>query len=132
MICALTLFGFAALQLNDPDPIGWVSFYILCALVPLLLVFNIYYPPLFWLVVAACLLFLAIAGPGAVEYYRHMDQELLMQSMNPDKPYIEEAREFLGALIALGLVMISALMARSPYLKVYIRSFKGKKITVPD
>ncbi|MES2823265.1 MAG: transmembrane 220 family protein [Pseudomonadota bacterium] len=132
MICALTLLGFAGLQLNDPDPIRWVSFYILCALVPLFLVFNIYSSPLFLLAVAACLLCLAVAGPGAVEYYRHMDQELLMQSMNPDKPYIEEAREFLGALIALGLVIISGLMARNRYLKVYIRAFKGKKITVPD
>jgi hypothetical protein len=36
-----------------------------------------------------------------------------MQSMNPDKPYIEEAREFLGALIAVVLVCLSALLARN-------------------
>jgi hypothetical protein len=119
MICALTLIGFAGLQFNDPDPVIWVSFYVLCALIPLLLVFNFYYSPLFLLAVAACLLCLVIAGPGAFEYYRHMGQEPLMQTMNPDKPYIEEAREFLGALIALGLVIINALVAHSRYLKVY-------------
>jgi hypothetical protein len=32
--------------------------------------------------------------------------------MNPDKPYIEEAREFLGALIATVFVVISHLLAQ--------------------
>lgn len=36
-----------------------------------------------------------------------------MQSMNPDKPYIEEAREFLGSLIALLLVAASHYLAKA-------------------
>ncbi len=132
MICALTLIGFASLQFNDPDPIAWAGFYFLCALVPLLLVFNIYYPPLFLVAVAVCALCLVVAGPGAFEYYQHMGQEPLMQRMNPNKPYIEEAREFLGALIALVLIAASALMANSRYLKVYMRHFKDQNITFPD
>lgn len=122
-ICALTLLGFAGLQFNDPDPIAWVGFYFLCALVPLLLVFNIYYPPLVLFAVGACLLRLIIVGSGAFEYYQLMEQEPLMQTMNPNKPYIEEAREFLGAFIALGLVIASAWMAHSRYLKIHIRRF---------
>jgi hypothetical protein len=41
-----------------------------------------------------------------------MAEEPLMQGMNPQKPYIEECREFLGALIALALVLISAVLAK--------------------
>ena len=109
---ALTLLGFASLQFNDPDPVIWVSFYGLCAAVPLLLLANKFIRPLFWLTLVICGIELFVSAPGAYNYYLHMDQEPLMQGMNPDKPYIEEAREFLGALIALLLVCISALLAR--------------------
>lgn len=108
---ALTLFGFAALQINDPDPVIWVSFYCLCAAVPLLLIANKFIRPLFWLTLTLCVIELFLSAPGAYNYYLHMDQEPLMQSMNPEKPYIEEAREFLGVLIALVLVSLSALLA---------------------
>lgn len=109
---ALTLFGFAAIQFNDPDPWVWISFYGLCALVPLLILANIFIRPLFWLTLALCVIELLLSVSGAYNYLLHMDQEPLMQSMNPEKPYIEEAREFLGALIALILVSISAWLAR--------------------
>ncbi|WP_331353112.1 transmembrane 220 family protein [Cellvibrio sp. UBA7671] len=109
---ALTLLAFAALQFNDPDPMIWVSFYCLCAATPLLALANKFISPLFWLTLALCVLELVLTAPGAYNYYLHMEQEPLMQSMNPDKPYIEEAREFLGALIAVVLVCLSALLAR--------------------
>lgn len=109
---ALTLIAFAALQINDPDPIIWVSFYLICAAVPLVVVLNKWIKSLFWLALLICLLEAMLSAPGAYNYYLHMDQEPLMQSMNPEKPYIEEAREFLGALIALGLVLASAWLSR--------------------
>ena len=112
VLFALILIAFAGLQLNDPDPIIWVSFYLICAAVPLLLVINKWMRSLFWLAVAICCLELVLSAPGAYNYYLHMDQEPLMQSMNPEKPYIEEAREFLGAVISLGLVLTSAWFAR--------------------
>lgn len=108
----ITLFGFSSLQFNDPDPIVWVSFYVICALVPSLLIFNKFYRPLFWLAVVICCIETINSAPGAYQYYLHMAEEPLMQGMNPQKPYIEECREFLGVLIALGLVIISVLMAR--------------------
>lgn len=112
VLFTLTLFGFAALQINDPDPVIWVSFYCLCAAVPLLLLANKFIRSLFWLTLAICVIELMLSASGAYNYYLHMDQEPLMQSMNPEKPYIEEAREFLGVLIALALVCISALLVR--------------------
>lgn len=111
-LLTLILIAFAALQLNDPDPVIWVSFYLICAAVPLLVVVNKWMRPVFWLALAICGIELALSASGAYNYYLHMDQEPLMQSMNPEKPYIEEAREFLGAFIALGFVVISAWLAR--------------------
>lgn len=117
---SITLFMFASLQFNDPDPIVWVSFYILCALVPSLLLFNRFYAPLFWIAVTGCAIELITSAPGAYKYFLHMAQEPLMQGMNEDKPYIEECREFLGALIALGLIILSAVIAR-------VKIFKWKE-----
>ncbi len=112
LIFGLTLLGFASLQFNDPDPIIWVSFYVICALVPLLLVANKFYRPLFWLAVVICTLAILNSAPGAYQYYLHMKEEPLMQGMNPQKPYIEECREFLGVLIALGFILISVMIKK--------------------
>ena len=43
---------------------------------------------------------------GAAEYLQHMDQESLMQAMSPSTSYIEEAREFMGSLIALSVISL--------------------------
>lgn len=110
---SLTLFAFSSLQFNDPDPEVWVTFYVLCALVPGLVVFKKFSWILLGLAVAACLAQLVISGPGAYMYYLHRMEEPLMQAMNPQKPYIEEAREFLGALIALSMDLLSIWLARS-------------------
>ena len=111
-IFGITLLSFAGLQSNDPDPIIWISFYALCALIPSLLFLNIFNRPLFILAIIWCGVELFISAPGAYQYYLHMAEEPLMQGMNPQKPYIEECREFLGALIALALVLISAVLAK--------------------
>jgi hypothetical protein len=67
--------------------------------------------PVFWIAIIVCGLELALYAGGAYNYYLHRTDEPLMQSMNPDKPYIEEAREFLGALIATVFVVVSHLLA---------------------
>lgn len=112
LLSTLVLIAFASLQLNDPDPVLWVAFYLLCAAVPLLVAINKPNRLLFILAVIACLLEMTRTVTGAYQYYLHMTEEPLMQSMNPAKPYIEEAREYLGSLIALILVSTSHWLAR--------------------
>lgn len=107
----LLLLAFSALQLNDPDPILWIAFYLLCAAVPFLALINKPLKIVAVVALIACVIEMARTGSGAYNYYLHMAEEPLMQSMNPNKPYIEEAREFLGALIALALVGISQWLA---------------------
>lgn len=97
----LILVTFALLQINDPDPILWTSYYLLCSLVPLLLLFNRYNRVLFWVCISLTVIVMGIYAAGTIEYLHHSAEEALMQSMNPQKPYIEEAREFLGGLIVL-------------------------------
>jgi hypothetical protein len=107
LVFALCLLAFAALQFNDPDPIVWILFYGICATVPTLALFNRPTKAVFWIAVLLCIINLVFYASGAYNYFLHRTQEPLMQSMNPDKPYIEEAREFLGVLIALTFIVIS-------------------------
>lgn len=107
LLFACTLAAFAYLQLNDPDPVVWTLFYLICAVVPLLELVNKRNRYVFWIAVTLCIMDLGIYTHGAYTYYLHSNEEALMQSMNPAKPYIEEAREFLGSLIALVLINIS-------------------------
>src|SRR5690349_617827 len=93
----LLLIVFAALQLNDPDALFWGGFYAACALIPLLAIFRINS----WILYALCVIYsVVVISPtidGFFEYLRH--SESLLYGMSPDRPYIEEAREFLGTLI---------------------------------
>jgi hypothetical protein len=106
VVAFLLLVTAAGLQLNDPDPMYWGGFYFVCSLVPLLAIFRINN----WILYAFCGIYaIAVIIPtldGFLEYLRQT--EPLLQQMSSDKPYIEEAREFLGALTALGLVGICA------------------------
>lgn len=112
LLFAFCLLAFAALQFNDPDPAVWIIFYTLCAAVPMLALLNRPIGPVFWIALFLCVINLGLYATGAYNYYLHRNQEPLMQSMNPEKPYIEEAREFLGVFIALVLIVVSYLLAR--------------------
>jgi hypothetical protein len=112
LLAFVVLAWFAALQLNDPDPLYWGGFYALCALVPLLAAFRIESLVL-W---GGCVIYgfsaLVLTASGELEYLRHAGTESLLHGMSADKPYIEEAREFLGVLIALALVTVYPLTKR--------------------
>lgn len=113
-IICVVLFLFGLLQLNDPDPVLWTSFYALCFAAPLLALIGRPQVWLHYVMGAACLVVAGIYLPGAYEYLQHRDVEPLMQQMMPSKPYIEEAREFLGCVITLGLLGLSRILVRKP------------------
>lgn len=99
---------FAWLQLDDPDPGFWACLYLLAALVPLMHYLDKPRPRLrgYLCGVAAgfCLAGILLGLAGATRYLDHVADESLIQDMQPDKPYIEQTREFLGSLIALAVV----------------------------
>lgn len=110
LVFALVLLFFAALQFNDPDPLFWIGLYGLAALGPLLTLFRPFNHPLFWLGVGYCVAGVTLTLGGGLAFLPHAGQEPLMQHMNPEKPYIEEAREVLGALIALAIIAIHSFL----------------------
>lgn len=96
----------AFVQLNDPDALFWTLLYGSCAFLSLVLLLGIKNNILFFFNTAFCLVAIIISSSGFVEYIQQPEIESLLQKMTADKPYIEETREFLGAIIALILISI--------------------------
>lgn len=106
-VMAALLIYFALVQLNDPDPVFWGGFYALCAAVPLLGLFGYRSPALFGVVIVIGIVALGTSLGGTLEYLPRAGEESLLQDMGPDKPYIEETREFIGSVIALAVVSLA-------------------------
>lgn len=112
LLVFLLLAATAGFQFNDPDPWFWSGFYAVCSLIPLLAAFKVNSRVLYGLCLAYGVAALALSGAGFIEYLGHVSEESLLQSMGPDKPYIEEAREFIGTVIALAVITVYAFARR--------------------
>lgn len=105
-IILLLLLAMVAVQYNDPDELFWVAVYGICALIPAIHLAKLDNVYLFGLAVLLCIYAAAISFGGVIEYMQHLQTESLLQPMSPDKLYLEQSREFFGALIALALISI--------------------------
>ena len=97
---ALIFFGFAALQINDPDPLYWISVYAATGLVALGRNFSV--PERFWtaVVLGAVIAGMLIALPGIFDYLRSGNYASITAEMRTAS-YVEPAREFLGLFMAM-------------------------------
>lgn len=105
LVMGVLLLLCAYIQLNDPDPYFWALLYTVCALVPLLSLFKHYYQVVGWVGLLLCSVGVGQSMSGMIEYLQHVGEEPLMQPMSDTKVYIEEAREMLGSLFALVVVL---------------------------
>jgi hypothetical protein len=105
---ALLLILFAVFQYNDPDPALWILIYGAGALVPLMVALNFYRKQLLWFSVGLCCAGFSVSAGGAFVYFAsHIGEVSLTQGMSPDKPFVEETREFLGTVIVAIVLFIS-------------------------
>jgi len=110
-ICFSVMFLlFAYLNLNDPDPILWVSLYVLIGLAHLLDFIKIYFPSPYnytavWLnfylfMSLGLLLYACFYFPDLIIWLSASDKIDLMGKMKAEKSYIEGTRELGGLLMA--------------------------------
>lgn len=95
MLCTM-----AALQLNDQDPLLWVTVYLSVGVVAGVRLVNQKCPLLFGITVGMVLSCVLISVPGFLDYLHAGDLSSVTGNMSADKPYVEAAREFLGMVIA--------------------------------
>ena len=106
LVFALLFFTFAALQWNDPDPLLWILIYGYVAVVALLDFLNKTINPLIILIsVIAGFLYSFFYLPGLIDLLDRGAIDQLAEEMHASTTYIEESREFLGLLIALGVLL---------------------------
>lgn len=97
---ALMFMAFAALQVNDPDPVLWILIYGVMAVVSVMAIFEFYARKLMMALAGLFLVYMIILFPGVAEWFRQDDRSVLFDDvMKMQYPYIEESREFLGLLI---------------------------------
>ena len=113
---ALMFIAFAAVQVNDPDPVLWILIYGVMAVVSVMGIFEYYNR---WLMSGLSVLFVVfmiILFPGVAEWFQQDDKSVLFDdAMKMEYPYIEESREFLGLLICQTVLAV-----------YFFRSFRQK------
>ena len=113
---ALMFMAFAAVQVNDPDPVVWILIYGVMAVVSVMAIFEYYNRWLMIGLTALFVLYMIILFPGVVEWFQQDDKSVLFDEvMKMEYPYIEESREFLGLLICLVVLAV-----------YFFRSFRQK------
>ena len=98
------MFGFAALQWNDPDRLQWISVYFATSFLAILIFIKLCNTcAKAWAIMLStiCLIMMTQTFTGVFEYLQTSNYSDIYLPMTDDKPHIEEVREFLGLLIVL-------------------------------
>ena len=101
---------FAGLQYNDPDPYLWMPIYLYAALLCFLTLKNKFYPVTYYFGLLGYLgyaVYKIFDANGIIDWITVHHEESLVQTMNAQKPWIEEAREFFGLLICFMVLLIN-------------------------
>ncbi|MEM1211402.1 MAG: transmembrane 220 family protein [Planctomycetota bacterium] len=100
-LVAAFLLAMAGIQLNDPDPLFWGVVYGAAAVMPIARLAGHRLPVGWGIAAGLAVAGLAVSLPGLIDFIRFGDYALVGGSMSGERPHIELAREFLGALIGL-------------------------------
>jgi hypothetical protein len=91
---------FAILQINDPDPIIWTSFYLLIAYVQFKGGLGRFYPYLMIGLIIGSFLWALIYIPSLLDWLQNHKIGDIAKSMKAEESYIEGSREFFGLIIS--------------------------------
>ncbi|MCE2792288.1 MAG: transmembrane 220 family protein [Planctomycetota bacterium] len=101
LIIAAVAFLSAALQYNDPDPMLWGAYYLGIGLFAVLSAAGFRLRLGFISLVIASVSLLMSTWPGVQQYLTNQDGQTLANAMSKEFPYIEQTREFGGAILGL-------------------------------
>ena len=104
---------FAFLQINDPDPLIWILIYGAMAVVSVMAIFSFYPQKFLVVLLVAYLAYSVVYFDGVMEWLRKDNKSELFDDLaKMEHWYIEEAREFLGLMICVGILIMYIVMAR--------------------
>ena len=112
-LLAIMFLAFAYLQLNDPDPILWISIYGVMVVFCGMAAFGIYPRKIHIAVLVIFALYSLYYFPGVTEWLRQEDKTTIFDEMAKEKNhFIEESREFFGLLICVIVLLFYILRPR--------------------
>ena len=112
-ILAIMFLLFAFVQINDPDPVVWILIYGAMAVLSIMAIFE-FYPIKFTIgLLVLYVLYSIVYIPGVLEWLRQENKAMLFDDVaKMQYPYVEEAREFLGLLICIIVLIFFVVRAR--------------------
>lgn len=121
IIFAILFVLFAALQYNDPDPYIWMPIYLYAAVLCWQAFRGKYYPKAYLsgiLIYAIYAIYLVFTKDGVIDWIEKHNAEGITKTMHAEKPWIEDAREFLGLLILIVVLLIDFFYAKKRRRKI--------------
>ena len=113
LVLAVMFVAFAFVQINDPDPVVWISIYGILAVTCIMAAFGRYY---YYVLIGLLVLYAGyslIYFSGVLEWLRSDDKTMLFSNLAKMQfPYIEEAREYLGLIICILVLIMHLYRAR--------------------
>ena len=112
-VLAVMFLAFSFVQINDPDPLIWIMIYGSMAVVSVMAAFS-YYPRKF--LIGLLVVFAAYSimyFDGVREWLKQDDKSALFDEVaKMEHLYIEEAREFLGLVICMVVIVVYRVKSR--------------------
>lgn len=119
-ILAVMFLLFAFVQINDPDPVKWILIYGVMAVICIMAIFEFYPRKVMFGLLVVFLLYSFVYVPGVTEWLTKDNKALLFDDIaKMQYPYIEEAREFLGLLICIGVLIFHIARAKKKHGKFF-------------
>jgi hypothetical protein len=104
---------FALVQINDPDPLLWILIYGAMVVISVMSIFHRYPTGVMIVMAAGYLIMTTIYFPGFATWLGSSDRYLLFDDLAKMQfPYIEEAREFLGLIICIVVLLFYFYISR--------------------
>ena len=103
---------FAFVQINDPDPLLWILIYGIMAVTCILAAFRLFFKPFLLVLLIVYVAYSTVFYSGVVEWLKQPDRSILFDDvLKMQYPYIEEAREFLGLVICIVVLLLQIIHA---------------------
>lgn len=103
---------FALLQLNDPDPLVWVTYYAAIACACTVAAYRPLPRALFLVLAAVTAAGVVLTLPGFIDWLLNRPASDLWAPMSASRMYIEHSRELLGLAIAGGFLVTAQRLSR--------------------
>ncbi|WP_020527800.1 transmembrane 220 family protein [Flexithrix dorotheae] len=103
---------FSVVQLNDPDPYIWATFYAIVAGISAFAIMDKYNIPLIGILMTLSLVGTIYLSPGVYDWFANHNTDEIFEKMAPNKIFIEEARECFGLAITFVVLLVHFQAAR--------------------